>query len=131
MISSIYIKIYICLRGRGLGKLPLVSRAANFLGHYLEPKGDMAFIEVQGHKMCGNPQDIAFIRRMMFGNYEKYGTELFKKIVKMGDVVVDIGAHIGHYTLIAADLVGENGKVFAFEQAPDNYASLVKFEASM
>jgi FkbM family methyltransferase len=40
--------------------------------------------------------------------------------------VVDLGANIGVYTLLAASLVGEQGRVYAFEPDPDNYALLVK-----
>ena len=32
---------------------------------------------------------------------------------KEGDLVIDVGAHIGPYTLVASKLVGENGKVVA------------------
>jgi len=35
--------------------------------------------------------------------------------------VLDLGAHIGYYTLLAAKLVGPEGKVFAFEAAPENF----------
>jgi FkbM family methyltransferase len=37
---------------------------------------------------------------------------------KEGDVVVDIGAHIGLYTIIASKRVGPNGKVVAIEADP-------------
>src|SRR5215216_3171654 len=40
---------------------------------------------------------------------------------KNGDIVIDVGAHIGPYTLKASKLVGLNGKVVAIEAAPDNF----------
>ncbi len=41
-------------------------------------------------------------------------------------VVVDIGANIGYYTLIAAKLIGDNSKVYAFEPEPESYKLLAK-----
>ena len=41
-----------------------------------------------------------------------------------GDIVVDIGAHIGRYTLIASKRVGLNGKIIAIEANPDNFEML-------
>jgi len=43
---------------------------------------------------------------------------------KEGDIVVDVGAHIGKYTIIASKRVGENGKVIAIEAHPGNYEML-------
>lgn len=43
---------------------------------------------------------------------------------KMGETVVDIGAHIGLYTLKASHLVGSTGKVIAIEAEPSNFAAL-------
>jgi FkbM family methyltransferase len=43
-----------------------------------------------------------------------------------GDIVVDMGAHVGKYTLPSARKVGEQGHVFAFEAIPDHYDALKK-----
>jgi FkbM family methyltransferase len=47
-------------------------------------------------------------------------------MVKKGDVVVDLGASIGYFTLLAARLVGKEGKVYAFEPEPRNFLLLCK-----
>lgn len=41
-----------------------------------------------------------------------------------GDCFLDIGAHFGYFTLLAASLVGDNGKVYAIEPASETYALL-------
>jgi FkbM family methyltransferase len=40
---------------------------------------------------------------------------------KEGNVVVDVGAHIGAYTIVGSKRVGPNGKVVAIEADPDNF----------
>lgn len=126
MMFSIFKKAKEFLSGTGIGKLPLVSRVYNLLYQYLKPKG-IILVEVQGHKMFVDSQDVGVTPDLLMnGCYEKYETTVFKKIVKEGMTVVDIGAHIGYYTLLAANLVGESGRVYAFEPDPNNYALLVK-----
>ena len=55
---------------------------------------------------------------MFLGSYEPTQTEWFKQCVGVGDTFLDIGASFGHYTTLGASLVGESGKVFAFEPSP-------------
>jgi FkbM family methyltransferase len=43
---------------------------------------------------------------------------------KEADIVVDIGAHVGKYTIIASKMVGSKGKVIAIEAHPVNYDTL-------
>jgi FkbM family methyltransferase len=43
---------------------------------------------------------------------------------KEGDVVVDIGAHMGRYTIISSKRVGTNGKVICMEADPNNFETL-------
>lgn len=52
--------------------------------------------------------------------YEPGIARLFAEVLQAGDCVVDVGAHIGYFTLLAATLVGLHGKVFAFELDADN-----------
>src|SRR5215218_676021 len=43
---------------------------------------------------------------------------------KQGDIVVDIGAHMGRYTIISSKRVGTKGKVVAIEANPSNFKML-------
>ncbi|MEM6396643.1 MAG: FkbM family methyltransferase [Bacteroidota bacterium] len=44
--------------------------------------------------------------------------------LKEGNVFVDVGAHYGYFTLLASELVGNDGKVFAFEASPQTFSIL-------
>jgi FkbM family methyltransferase len=49
--------------------------------------------------------------------------ELSRRVIRMGDVVVDGGSNVGFFALFAARLLGGNGRVFAFE--PDTQSFLL------
>ena len=49
------------------------------------------------------------------GSYEYQKRRLFERTVKPGQVVYDVGANAGFYTILASVLVGPAGKVVAFE----------------
>lgn len=54
------------------------------------------------------------------GSFEPATVKLYGTLVKPGDTVLDIGANVGAHTLPLARLVGEAGRVIAFE--PTSFA---------
>jgi len=54
------------------------------------------------------------------GSFETEKTRLFKNLIQKGNVVYDIGAHVGYFSLFLGELVGESGRVLAFEPNPFN-----------
>lgn len=58
------------------------------------------------------------------GDWELNEAMLFRAHIHRGSTVVDIGAHVGYYTLLSARAVGPHGRVIAVEPDPDNAALL-------
>ncbi len=120
IISFLYnlaVKFAITLK---LDRLKLVKSARDlYVGIF---KSDS--VVVDGHRIFLDSEDS--LRLSIHGVYEPCETDFIKKIIKKKDVVVDIGANIGYYTLIFASLVSDKGKVFAFEPDPENFALLIK-----
>ncbi|MGH7684945.1 MAG: FkbM family methyltransferase, partial [Vulcanimicrobiaceae bacterium] len=58
------------------------------------------------------------------GTWEPDESRVLGNLLRPGDCVIDVGAHVGWYTMLFANRVGENGTVFAFEPAPENFALL-------
>ncbi len=58
------------------------------------------------------------------GGWEREESDRLREIVGQGDLVIDVGANIGWYTLLLSARVGETGLVLAFEPEPRNFGLL-------
>jgi len=120
MFFSLFKKIIKPLQGMGLRyQFPFVDKAYRLLLSKIRPE----YAEVNGIKIFLDSKDsMEFSMR----SFEPGVTRIFRERIRPGMVFVDIGAHIGYYTLLTSKLVGPDGFVFAFEPNPDNGALLEK-----
>ncbi len=108
----------------GIDRFELIRDMGHSYRNYLHGHADISHVTVLGHKMYLDPLDSLNLGVNKI--YEPYETQLVSKIVKLNNIVVDIGANIGYYTLIFAKLVGREGKVIAFEPESRNFQLLKK-----
>lgn len=82
---------------------------------------------VHGFRMFLNPDDKTITPYIMsYRSWEAEETGRIVEYLKPGDTFVDAGANVGYYTILAANLVGKSGRVFAFEPEPQSFAILKK-----
>src|SRR5215204_3016879 len=60
----------------------------------------------------------------LYGEYSEGEVDLFRQVLRPGDLALDVGANIGVHTVPMARLVGERGAVFAFEAQRTAYQTL-------
>lgn len=113
-------KFALCLVGTGISKNKFVYNIIELLKKILKPK----FIEIDGCNLLLDETDRHGFT--IYGNSEERNMSYLKKIVMPGQIVVDVGANIGIYSVVLAKWVGKQGHVFAFEPAPDNIKLLRK-----
>lgn len=70
---------------------------------------------IHGYDMYAFESDEDVGRPILHGVYEPNVTAVFRQHVKPGMRVLDIGANIGYFTMLAASLVGKDGHVHAIE----------------
>jgi FkbM family methyltransferase len=111
---------------RAARSLPLVGKAVVGLFRFTPlpaPARVVAADLRDGRRMHGRLDDHTQ-RKVLFGVYEGAETAVVSDRLRPGDTFVDVGAHIGWYTTLAARAVGPAGRVFAFEPFPRNHALL-------
>ncbi len=105
--------------GHGIrGRFPLVNCIYKGVNRRLAPPT----AQVLGNKMYLDQGDSMGLA--LGGGYETVETALILDLIRPGQVVLDIGANIGYYTLLFARLVGATGQVFAFEPDPESFSLL-------
>src|SRR5690606_26233032 len=60
------------------------------------------------------------VLRVLNGTYEPGQTRPAEELIRPGATVMDVGAHVGYYTLLFSRLAGPAGRVVAFEPNPRN-----------
>jgi FkbM family methyltransferase len=71
-------------------------------------------------------QDLYISRDLLqSGIWEAFETRVFCRLCRQDDIVADIGANIGWYTSLAGRVIGDGGRVFAYEPDPTNFALLL------
>lgn len=73
------------------------------------------FGPLRGQRICMAPQ---ISMRMYLGIDEPWVAGVARSIIKPGDTIYDIGAHVGYTTLLFARMLGGTGSVHAFELLP-------------
>ncbi len=70
--------------------------------------------------------DLSCEKYYWLGTHEESVQSAFRAQARLGDIAYDIGAHAGFFTLLLSGLVGEEGRVIAFEPYPANAARLAR-----
>ncbi len=98
---------------------------------FLSSKEDRVLVELPKFKIYAMTNDTAIGQPLIIGKtWETHVTNAIVKHLKPGEVFLDIGANIGYFTLLAASIVQDGGKVISFEPNPQNlqllYSSIVE-----
>ena len=108
----------------GLQKLPRFRGRARLEG-LLRKRLKPPLFNVLGLQLQLDPQEWLQIEMMTGHPTEPVTLDLFGRLLRKGDIVVDVGAHIGLHALFAARAVGPLGRVVAIEPQPYNCERLM------
>lgn len=107
------------LANRGLSRLPLASRVVDWMN-----RNKTEIMTIYGQKLKVDETDSMNLKRWHF--YEKEESDRLQKLIKPGATCIDVGANIGYYSTMLAELVGKKGWVFAYEPHPTNVDLLIR-----
>lgn len=107
------------LRRRGFSS---VSRAARRLLQRLFVTSVSVWAD--GFTLTGPIESRGDLMALSQRRYDPLMISLFTQCLEPGMTVLDLGAQVGYFSLLAARRVGPQGRVFAFEPDPRNYAGL-------
>jgi len=105
-----------------------IRRMLGSVEHQLAPtafsvqlrEGDAVHCTVGDVHLLADAADAAVTPGLRAGDYEPHLTAVFERYCRPGMTVVDVGANLGYYALLAARLVGASGRVVALEPNSEN-----------
>lgn len=83
-------------------------------------------LDIEEGKIIFDKDDPVMSGALGLGEYEPGTMALFRSYLKEGMTVIDIGANLGYFTVIAARRVGPQGLVLCYEPDPHNFSLLEK-----
>jgi FkbM family methyltransferase len=88
---------------------------------------DVDFIQHQlSNNLKINLHKNSILAKCIYYGFEENEISFLNSFLREGDVFFDIGSNIGLFSLHASVIVGKNGRVIAFEPAPDTYKKLIQ-----
>ena len=72
-------------------------------------------LKIRSGPLAGKKWKVSSGIRFIKGTYELKNVEAIQKILREEDIAYDVGAHVGYFSVLMGDLVGDGGKVIAFE----------------
>jgi FkbM family methyltransferase len=111
-----------------LAQVATIRRMLGTIEHQVAPtafsvqlgEGDAVRCTVGGVDMLCDAADAAVTPGLLSGRYEPHLTAVFERYCEPGMTVVDVGANLGYYSLLASRLVGPTGRVIALEPNSEN-----------
>lgn len=103
---------------------PLTVRGKGFVFDRVTPRQGLRVATVAG--AYGMTLDLgnAIHRQIYMGCFATAMTRWAKALLPAGGTFLDVGAHAGYFSLVAADRVGSSGHVFAVEPNPAVFGAL-------
>ncbi len=135
-IFALLRNVLVLFTGRGYDRAAWMNDLHHKLSyrlHKLLPKFGITGIQkvqvpgMSGRFMYVRAEDGGVAHQLIvYREYEPYESKLVREYLKPGMIVYNIGANLGYYTLVTSECVGVEGKVFAFEPAPENFELLTR-----
>jgi FkbM family methyltransferase len=91
---------------------------------------DMRVVEYAGVKIAVDVTEPVIGHEIERATYEQHMVRFFQQVLRPGMTMVDIGANIGLFSLLAASLVGKEGRVYSIEARGEN-ARLLLYSATL
>ena len=91
--------------------------------NYLKYKNKKEIIKnIGGFKMILDPKGKGIQKQLLInGDREVLARDAFKKELKRGDIVLEVGANMGYYLFLEARIIGKEGLIYAIEPSQKNY----------
>lgn len=118
LIRTVYGTAVRAVKGSGLDNIAPIHALHNAILRRLRPNSVTVFdmvLHLDAHDS---------LNLSIHGEHEPVLTRFIRAVVPRGANAIDVGAHIGYFTLLLADTVGPDGNVTSFEAHPANAALL-------